>query len=34
VEYRISRKVFDSLEEARRQQKSRAARAASGPLPR
>jgi tetratricopeptide (TPR) repeat protein len=34
VEYRISRKVFDSLEEARRQQKSRAARAASGSLPR
>jgi superkiller protein 3 len=34
VEYRISRKVFDSLEEARREQKSRAARAASGPLPR
>lgn len=34
VEYRISRKVFDSLEESRRQQKSRAARASSGPLPR
>ena len=34
VEYRISRKVFDSLEEARRQQKSRVARAASGSLPR
>jgi tetratricopeptide (TPR) repeat protein len=34
VEYRISRKVFDSLEEARRKQKSRAARASSGPLPR
>jgi tetratricopeptide (TPR) repeat protein len=34
VEYRISRKVFDSLEEASRKQKSRAARAASGPLPR
>ena len=34
VEYRISRKVFDSLEEARRQQKSRAARAASGSLSR
>jgi tetratricopeptide (TPR) repeat protein len=34
VEYRISRKVFDSLEEARRKLKSRAARAASGPLPR
>ena len=34
VEYRISRKVFDSLEEARRQQKSRAARAASASLPR
>jgi len=34
VEYRISRKVFDSLEEARRQQKSRAAHAASGSLPR
>lgn len=34
VEYRISRKVFDSLEEAKRQQKSRAARAASGSLPR
>ena len=34
VEYRISRKVFDNLEEARRKQKSRAAGAASGPLPR
>ncbi len=34
VEYRISRKVFDNLEEARRTQKSRAARAASGPLSR
>ena len=34
VEYRISRKVFDSLEEARRTQKSRAARASSGPLSR
>ena len=34
VEYRISRKVIDSLEEARQKQKSRAARAASGPLPR
>jgi tetratricopeptide (TPR) repeat protein len=34
VEYRISRKVFDSLEEARRKQKTRAARAANGPLPR
>ena len=34
VEYCISRKVFDSLEEARRKQKSRAARASSGPLPR
>ena len=34
VEYRISRKVFESLEEARRQQKSRAAGAASGSLPR
>jgi len=34
VEYRISRKIFDSLEEARRQQKSRAASAASGSLPR
>ena len=34
VEYRISRKVFDSLEEARRQQKSRAAHAATGSLPR
>lgn len=34
VEYRISRNVFDSLEEARREQKSRVARAASGPLPR
>ncbi len=34
VDYRISRKVFESLEEARRKQKSRAARASSGPLPR
>lgn len=34
VEYRISRKVFESLEEARRQQKSRAAGAASGSLKR
>ncbi len=34
VEYRISRKVLDNLEEARRQLKSRAARAASGPLSR
>jgi tetratricopeptide (TPR) repeat protein len=34
VEYRISRKVFDSLEEAGRKQKSQAARASSGPLPR
>ncbi len=34
VEYSISRKVFDNLEEARRKQKSRAAHAASGPLPR
>jgi tetratricopeptide (TPR) repeat protein len=34
VEYRISRKVFDSLEEARRKQKSRAAGASNGPLSR
>ena len=34
VEYRISRKVFESLEETRRKQKFRAAHASSGPLPR
>jgi len=34
VEYRISRKVFDSLEETRRKQKSRAAGASTGPLTR
>jgi tetratricopeptide (TPR) repeat protein len=34
VEYRVSRKVFDSLEETRREQKSRAAHASSGPQPR
>ncbi len=34
VEYRISRKIFDNLEETGQKQKSRAARAASGPLPR
>jgi tetratricopeptide (TPR) repeat protein len=32
VEYRISRKVFESLEEARRKQKVRAARSSSGTL--
>ena len=34
VEYRISRKVLDSLEETRRKQKFRAAHASSGALPR
>ena len=34
VEYRISRKIFESLEEARRKQKFKTAHASSGDLPR
>jgi tetratricopeptide (TPR) repeat protein len=34
VEYRISRKIFDSLEETRRQQKFKTARASTGAKPR
>ena len=34
VEYRISRKIFDSLEETRRQQKFKTARASTGAQPR